>query len=156
MNAPLKPDSGLEGQNASSLLDVLIRAGLIFALATLCYRIFSPFLTLTVWAVILAVAMYPLHQRLAYRLGGKQGLAATLIVLVGVVLIVAPTGLLLGSLGDAAQEFVRRRPGQHRADSGSAPGCGRMADRRQEDPCVLVEGTLRPSGARAEHAAEDR
>ena len=74
MNAPLKPASGLEGQRATPLLDVLIRAGLIFALATLCYRIFSPFLTLTVWAVILAVTMYPLHQRVAYRLGGQAGM----------------------------------------------------------------------------------
>ena len=94
MNAPPTPDPVLEGRQASQLLDVLIRAGLVFALAMLCYRIFSPFLTLMVWAVTLAVAMYPLHQRLAYRLGGKQGLAATLIVLLGVVVIVAPTGLL--------------------------------------------------------------
>ncbi len=106
MNATLNPDSGLEGQRTTPLLDVLIRAGLIFGLATLCYRIFAPFLTLTVWAVILAVAMYPLHQRFASRLGGKQGLASTLIVLVGVVLFVVPTGLLVGSLGDAAQEFI--------------------------------------------------
>jgi predicted PurR-regulated permease PerM len=107
MNAPLKPDPGLEGQRTTPLLDVLIRAGLIFGLATLCYRIFSPFLTLTVWAVILAVTMYPLHQRVAYRMGGRQGLASTLIVLVGVALFVVPTGLLVGSLGDAAQEFVK-------------------------------------------------
>jgi len=108
MNAPLKPDPGLERQRTTPpLLDVLIRAGLIFALATLCYRIFSPFLTLTVWAVILAVTMYPLHQWLAYRLGGREGLVSTLIVLVGVTLVVVPTGLLMGSLGDAAQEFVR-------------------------------------------------
>ena len=106
MNAPLNPDSGLDGQKTTPLLDVLIRAGLIFALATLCYRIFSPFLTLTVWAVILAVTMYPLHQRVAHRMGGKQGLASTVIVLIGVVLFVVPTGLLLGSLGDAAQEFI--------------------------------------------------
>ncbi|HEX2481584.1 MAG TPA: AI-2E family transporter, partial [Methylomirabilota bacterium] len=84
----------------------LIRAGLVFALAMLCYWIFSPFLTLMVWAVTLAVAMYPLHQRLAYRLGGKQGLAATLIVLLGVVVIVAPTGVLVGSLGDSTQKFI--------------------------------------------------
>lgn len=106
MNAPLKPASSLEGQRATPLLDVLIRAGLIFALATLCYRIFSPFLTLTVWAVILAVTMYPLHQRVAYRLGGRQGWASTLIVLAGAVLLVVPTGLLVGSLGDAAHEFI--------------------------------------------------
>ena len=47
------------------LLDVLIRAGLILALAMLCYRIFSPFLVLMVWALILAITLYPLHQALA-------------------------------------------------------------------------------------------
>jgi predicted PurR-regulated permease PerM len=107
MNALLKPDPGLEGQRTTPLLDVLIRAGLIFALAALCYRIFSPFLTLTVWAVILAVTMYPFHQWLAYRLGGRQGWASTLIVLVVFAVVVVPTGLLVGSLGDAAQKFVQ-------------------------------------------------
>src|SRR5687767_9261600 len=35
------------------LLDVLIRAGLILALAVLCFQVFAPFLHLMVWAVIL-------------------------------------------------------------------------------------------------------
>jgi hypothetical protein len=46
-------------------LDVLIRAGLILAMAMLCYQVFSPFLTLMVWALILAVTIYPRHQSLA-------------------------------------------------------------------------------------------
>jgi predicted PurR-regulated permease PerM len=96
-----------ESTTESPLLDVLIRAGLIFALAFLCYIVFSPFLTLMVWALILAVAMYPLHQRLARRLGGKQGLAATLIVILGATLIVIPTAVLLGSLGDSIQQLVQ-------------------------------------------------
>ena len=54
------------------------------ALALLCYLIFAPFLTMMAWALILAVTIYPGHQMLAARLGGKQGLAATLLVLVGV------------------------------------------------------------------------
>ena len=57
-------------------------------------------------ALILAVAMYPLHQRLARRLGGKQGLASTLVILGGLLIIVVPVGLLAGSLGDSAQKFV--------------------------------------------------
>jgi predicted PurR-regulated permease PerM len=89
----------------TSLLDVLIRAGLIFALAALCYRIFSPFLTLMVWALILAVAVYPLHQALARRIGGQQGIAATLLVLLGVALIVVPTAVLMSSLGDSVRQF---------------------------------------------------
>ena len=106
MNAPLNPDRELERRLSSVLLDVLIRAGLVFALAALCLQVFAPFLTLMVWALILAVAMYPLHQWLARKIGGKQGLAATFIALVGAVLIVAPTAVLMGSLGDSVQQFV--------------------------------------------------
>jgi predicted PurR-regulated permease PerM len=88
------------------VLDVLIRAGLILAMALLCYQVLSPFLTLMVWALILAVTLYPLHQALASKIGSKQGLAATLLVVVGIVLIVAPTALLLSSLGDSVQHLI--------------------------------------------------
>ena len=60
--------------------DVAIRIGLIALLLILCIRVFAPFANLMLWALILAVALYPLHQRLAKRLRGRQGLAATLLV----------------------------------------------------------------------------
>ena len=82
MSIPPQLDQELEQRLASPLLDVLIRAGLILALVMLCYRVFSPFLTLMVWALILAVTIYPLQQYLAGKIGGKQGLAATLLVVV--------------------------------------------------------------------------
>jgi predicted PurR-regulated permease PerM len=106
MNIPSQLDQALEQRLASSLMDVLIRAGLILAMAMLCYQVFSPFLTLMVWALILAVTIYPLHQALASKIGGKQGLAATLLVVVGVVLIVAPTAMLMSSLGDSVHQLV--------------------------------------------------
>jgi predicted PurR-regulated permease PerM len=73
MNEGNPPGSESEQRAASRLLDVLIRAGLTLAMATLCYRVFSPFLTLTAWAVSLAVALYPLHQALAAKMRAKQG-----------------------------------------------------------------------------------
>jgi predicted PurR-regulated permease PerM len=106
MNIPAPPDQELEQRLASILLDVLIRAGLILAMAMLCYKVLSAFLTLTVWALILAVTLYPLHQSLASKLGGKQGLAATLLVVVGIVLLVVPTAVLMSSLGDSVQQLV--------------------------------------------------
>ena len=106
MNLPSQLDQALEPRVASSLMDVLIRAGLILVMVMLCYQIFSPFLTLMVWALILAVTIYPLHQALASKIGGKQGLAATLLVVVGVVLIVAPTAMLMSSLGDSVHQLV--------------------------------------------------
>jgi predicted PurR-regulated permease PerM len=102
----MTPETLDERRKSSMLLDVLIRAALVFALAALCYRIFAPFITLMVWALILAVAMYPIHQALARRMGGRQGLAATVIALVGAVVIVWPTAALLSSLGDSVRSFV--------------------------------------------------
>ena len=99
-------DSESGRRDASGLLDVLIRAGLILALVMLCYQVFSPFLTLMVWAVILAVALYPLHQYLADKMGGKQGLAATILVLLGIALIVVPTAVLMSSLGDSVHQLI--------------------------------------------------
>ena len=106
MNTPPQLDQELEHRLASLLLDVLIRAGLILALALLCFKVFSPFLTLMIWAVILAVSLYPLHQALARKIGGKQGLAATLLVLLGFMVIVVPTALLMSSLGDSLQQLI--------------------------------------------------
>ena len=60
------------------------------------------------WALILAVSLYPAHQMFARRLGGRDGLAATLLVLIGVVLIVAPTTVLAMALGDSIQGFAER------------------------------------------------
>ena len=99
-------DPAYEKRLARLLLDVLIRAGLILVLVMLCYRIFSPFLVLMVWALILAVTLYPLHQKLAARMGGRQGWAATLMTLLGVVLIVAPSAVLLNSVGDSVHRLV--------------------------------------------------
>ncbi|HSC76109.1 MAG TPA: AI-2E family transporter [Pseudomonadales bacterium] len=99
-------ETELEQRITSRLMDVLIRMALIFILAMLCYKIFAPFLSLMVWAVILAVTLYPLHQLIAGKLGGKQGRAATLLVLLGLVVIVGPTAVLTSSLGDSVHDFV--------------------------------------------------
>jgi predicted PurR-regulated permease PerM len=100
------PDPEFEARIAGILLDVLIRAGLVLALAMLCFQVFSPFLSLMTWALILAVCLYPLDQSLAAKIGGRQGLAATLIVLLGVVVVIVPTAALMSSLGDSLQRLI--------------------------------------------------
>jgi predicted PurR-regulated permease PerM len=99
-------DPEFERRKSSSLPDLLIRAGLIGALAVLCYRAVAPFLTLIAWSIILAITMYPLHQRLARRIGGRQGLASTLLVILSVLLIVTPTAVLMNSFADSVRDFI--------------------------------------------------
>ena len=108
MDAPYKLDPDLEKRLSRSLLDVFIRAGLVFAMVVLCYQIFSPFVALMTWALILAVTLYPVHQKLAHRMGWKQGRAATLLVIGGIALIGLPTAVLMFELGDSVHDIVGR------------------------------------------------
>lgn len=88
------------------LLDVLIRAGLVFALAVFCFRIFRPFLDLLLWSVILAITFYPLDCNLKRRLGNKDGRAATVIVLLALGVLLVPIYLLGVSLASSAQHAI--------------------------------------------------
>ena len=106
MNVPTTSDRELDHRVVGRLLDVLIRAGLVLALTLVCYQVFSPFIVLMEWAVILAVTLYPMHQGLARRLGGSEGWSATLITLLGIALIVAPAAVLVNSMGDSLHRLI--------------------------------------------------
>ena len=54
------------------------------------------------------MALYPVHQALASKVGGKQGRAATLLVILGLVLIVVPTAVLTNSLADSVHDLVKQ------------------------------------------------
>ena len=103
MRDPSRPDDALV---SARLLDIMIRAGLIAALAALCLVVFAPFLTLMAWAIVLAVVLFPLHRRLAKRLGGREGLAATLLVVAGIIGLVVPTAILMNSFGGSIHGLV--------------------------------------------------
>jgi len=84
---------------AKTFMETMIRIGLIAFLAILCVRVFSPFMAILLGGLILAIMLYPLHQRLAKRLGDRQGRASTLLVVLGYVLLGVPLGMLGSSLG---------------------------------------------------------
>jgi predicted PurR-regulated permease PerM len=101
-----QPHSESDRRASSTLWDTLIRVGLIVGLVVLCYQVISPFLKLIVWSIILAVTIYPLHQSVARRIGGRQGLTSTLLVILGLLLVVTPTWLLMNSFADSIHSFV--------------------------------------------------
>jgi len=106
MKPATQPDATLVRPAPSNLWDTLIRVTLIASLAVLCFRVFSPFLNLMIWSIILAVTLYPLHQRLARAIGGRQGLASALLVILGIALVVVPTWLLMNSFADSVRGLV--------------------------------------------------
>lgn len=89
--------------SSKALLDVLIRAGLIATLVLFCYDIFHPFLNVMLWALILAVTLYPLNQKLGAKLGNRYGWAAIVLVLLGLVILMVPLSLLGASVADSVK-----------------------------------------------------
>jgi predicted PurR-regulated permease PerM len=106
MKTITQQDPGIERRLPSNLWDTLMRVALIGALAVLCFQVFSPFLHLMVWSMILAVTLYPLHRMLARRIGGRQGLTSIILVILGIGLIVVPTWLLINSFADSIQSLI--------------------------------------------------
>lgn len=89
-----------------SLLDVLIRTGLIAALVIFCFQIFHPFLNLMLWSLILAVTLYPLHIWLKRKLGSKDGRTATLIVAIVIGILLVPIYLLGTSVVESVEHAL--------------------------------------------------
>ncbi len=89
-------------QRSREIIDLVVRVGLIALLAWLAMKVFSPFLGLMVWAIVLAIALYPLNEKIAARMGGSNGRAATVLVLGLILLLGVPTTLLGVALADQA------------------------------------------------------
>jgi predicted PurR-regulated permease PerM len=111
---------------AGEFTDTMIRIGLIAIVAVLCYRTFNPFMGLMVWALILAITLYPLHQGIARRLGGKQGRAATLIVVFGVLLIGTPLVMVSESLAVQLEDVAVAYKNDTLSISAPSPGIAEL------------------------------
>ncbi len=74
-----------------------VQIGALLLLLIMCFRIISPFLTIVVWAMIIAVALYPAHQALTGKLNGREKTSAAVFVLVGLAILIVPTYLTAGS-----------------------------------------------------------
>lgn len=80
-----------------------IQIGALLLLLMLCYRIVAPFVHIVLWGIVLAVGLYPLHQSLAAKLGGREKTASTILVLIGLALIIVPVWMTTGSSIEAAK-----------------------------------------------------
>jgi predicted PurR-regulated permease PerM len=89
----------------STLLEATIRVGVLVAIAAACFVLLKPFLLIVAWGAIIAVAFYPLFRKVRGWLGGRNGLAATLLSLVLIAAIIIPTLLLSESLLDGVRQM---------------------------------------------------
>jgi len=83
-----------------------LRLGLLAFLIYWSFVIVRPFLAMLMWGAILTVALYPTYAWLVDRLGGRRGLAATLITIVSLLVLIGPATWLGKNLIEALPKIA--------------------------------------------------
>jgi predicted PurR-regulated permease PerM len=83
-----------------SIYDTTIRLVILFLIIAWCLMIMFPFVSIILWSLILALALYPLHSRLSKLIGGRPKWASVILISVILIIIILPTWLLIGALID--------------------------------------------------------
>ena len=92
----------------ATFIKLAIHLGFIGFLAYWTFVLVGPFIPIIVWSVVLTVALYPVFYWLAAVLGGRRGLAATLITIFGLVVVIGPVTWLGLGLIDGLKTLIER------------------------------------------------
>ena len=68
-----------------------IQIGALVVLIVWCFQIIAPFISVILWGMLIAVALYPVHSLLATKFGGREKLSATVFVLLGLAILLVPS-----------------------------------------------------------------
>lgn len=83
--------NNFDPQFVRNMIESTLRIGLLLILLTYAYDIIKPFITPIIWGAIIAMAAFPLVKWLEPKLGGRRGLAASLITVFFILALVIPT-----------------------------------------------------------------
>jgi len=86
-----------ERQFSRNMMTSFIQIATLVILVSACLVIVGPFVAIIVWGIILAVAVFPLHNKLTAVLGGRAKWSATLITLIGLAVVIVPGWLVIDS-----------------------------------------------------------
>jgi predicted PurR-regulated permease PerM len=89
-------------------LEVSIHIGLFVALAAACLLILSPFISVIVWGLIIAIAGYPGYCKLQKLVGGRRGIASVLFTVLLLAVLIVPIAVLARTLVDSFQALGAR------------------------------------------------
>ena len=86
-------------------VELVIRLGVLGLLLALSVVLIRPFITIAIWSIVLTVAVYPMYDWMAGRLGGRRRLAALLLTILNLLIVIGPATWLTLGLIDSLREL---------------------------------------------------
>lgn len=87
------------------IVDTIIRLGILAVLLMWCFDILKPFVLILVWAVVIAISIYPIFKFLVRIFKGRKILASVLLTVCMLSIIIVPSGLIVYSLYEGVNHF---------------------------------------------------
>ena len=106
--ADVDPGARRREQLTSTWVEIAIRIGVLGLLLYFAFLLVQPFITIAIWAIVLAVALYPAYDHLVGWLGGRRRLAAVLLTLLGLLIVLGPATWLALSLIEGISNLSHR------------------------------------------------
>lgn len=87
------------------IVDTLIRLGLLSFLFIWCFDILKPFVLILIWAIVIAIAIYPVYLVFVKNFRGRKILVGIILTLILLSFIIVPSSLIIYSLYDGINHF---------------------------------------------------
>ena len=95
----------MEKTQDAKIVDLAIRLLFLGLFLYSALVMVAPLASVVIWAAILCVALYPAFDWLQSKLGGRKGLASTILVLVGLFLTLGPVATAVSGAAELGSEF---------------------------------------------------
>ncbi len=92
----------------ATFVELALHLGFVGLLVAWTFVLVHPFIPIIVWSVVLTVALYPVFDWMASILGGRPGLAAALITILGLLIVIGPVTWLGLGLVDGMKTLIER------------------------------------------------
>lgn len=99
-------------QNSISIsIEVAIRLIFLFSLIAWCLGILLPFISVVLWAVIIAVSVEPIYNAINNKLGNKASWSSFIVVMIFLTVIILPSyfavSALVSHMGEITESFEK-------------------------------------------------
>lgn len=111
MKDNIKTEGTSENNIVEIALDHILKIGAIFLVVFLCFRIVRPFLGIIIWALLIAIILYPLLSTISPYLWGRKKITAALMTVVMLAILVLPSIWLVIQLVDGVKFLADSMPG---------------------------------------------
>lgn len=88
-------------------IEIAVNLALISIIVVWCFNIIKPFISIIIWAAVIAISMWKPFLKMQSMLGGNKKLALALFTILGLAIVIVPAWMFVGSIVDSSTQITQ-------------------------------------------------